>query len=102
MRQTQIFSGSSHPTLVDRICDRLGQTPGRVELKKFSNGETSVQIHTSVRNQDVFIVQSGSRKMNDSLMELLIMVSACKGGSARSITGIKNLYVCGTMQAKSM
>lgn len=87
MRQAQIFSGSSHPLLAERICDRLGQKPGQVELKKFSNGETSVQIQTSIRNQDVFIVQSGSSKMNDSLMELLIMVSACKGGSARSITG---------------
>ncbi len=87
MRQTVIFSGSSHPAFVDRICDRLGQQPGQVELKKFSNGETSVSIQTSVRNQDVFIVQSGSRKMNDSLMELLIMVSACKGSSAKSITG---------------
>ena len=93
MRQAQIFSGSSHPLLAERICDRLGQRPGRAELKKFSNGETSVQIQTSVRNQDVFIVQSGSSKMNDSLMELLIMVSACKGGSAKSITGMSPVYV---------
>jgi len=42
---------------------------------------------TSVRNQDVFIIQSGSSKINDVIMELLIMISACKGGSARSITG---------------
>jgi ribose-phosphate pyrophosphokinase len=75
----QIFSGSSHPALVDGICDRLGQTPGQAELRKFSNGETSVQIResssscfptaeinfapeTSIRNSDVFIVQSGSSK----------------------------------------
>lgn len=44
MRQTQIFSGSSHPALVERICDRLGQQAGKAELRKFSNGETSVQI----------------------------------------------------------
>lgn len=44
MRQTQIFSGLSHPTLVEGICDRLGQRPGKAELRKFSNGETSVQI----------------------------------------------------------
>lgn len=43
---------------------------------------------TSVRNQDVFIIHCGSSKMNDSVMELLIMISACKGGSARSITGM--------------
>ncbi|KAF1992357.1 phosphoribosyl pyrophosphokinase [Aulographum hederae CBS 113979] len=88
MRQTQIFAGSSHPVLVDQICDRLGQRPGRAELRKFSNGETSVQIQTSIRDQDVFIVQSGSSKINDSVMELLIMISACKSGSAKSITAV--------------
>ncbi|EON63630.1 hypothetical protein W97_02858 [Coniosporium apollinis CBS 100218] len=88
MRQTQIFSGSSHPRLVEGICDRLGQKPGKAELRKFSNGETSVQIQTSIRDQDVFIVQSGSSKINDNVMELLIMISACKGGSARSITAV--------------
>lgn len=50
-------------------------------------GETSVKILTSIREQDVFVVQSGSSKMNDSIMELLILISACKGGSANKITG---------------
>ncbi|OCL06600.1 phosphoribosyl pyrophosphokinase [Glonium stellatum] len=88
MRHAQIFSGSSHPSLAEGICDRLGQKPGKAELKKFSNGETSVQIQTSIRDQDVFIVQSGSGKINDNVMELLIMISACKGGSAKSITAV--------------
>ena len=83
----KIFSGSSHPLLVDAICERLGTSPSKVELKKFSNGETSVGFGTSIRDQDVFIVQSGSKKINDSVMELLIMISACKSGSAKSITG---------------
>lgn len=74
--------------MVEGICDRLGQKPGKAELKKFSNGETSVQIQTSIRDQDVFIVQSGSEKINDNVMELLIMISACKGGSAKSITAV--------------
>ena len=60
---------------------------GKSEVKSFSNGETSVNINTSVRDQDVFIVQSGSSNINDSVMEILIMISACKGGSAKSITG---------------
>ena len=42
---------------------------------------------TSIREKDVFVVQSGSSKMNDSIMELLILISACKGGSANKITG---------------
>ena len=50
-------------------------------------GETSVKILTSIREKDVFVVQSGSRRINDSIMELLILISACKGGSANKITG---------------
>jgi phosphoribosylpyrophosphate synthetase len=44
MRQTQIFSGSSHPALAASICDWLGQKPGEADLGKFANGETQVQI----------------------------------------------------------
>lgn len=79
MRQTQVFSGSSHPELVESICERLGSHPAQAELGKFSNGETKVQLsklgdqhlqkarlmwwpETSIRDQDVFIVQSGSNK----------------------------------------
>lgn len=90
MRRVKVFSGSSHPWLVDAICERLGTQPAKCDLGKFSNGETSVSIGTSIRDQDVFIVQSGSDKVNDTLLELLIMVSACKGGSAKSITGQSN------------
>ena len=88
MRGVQIFSGNSHPALTEAICERLGTSPAKCEVKKFSNGETCVNIEVSVRNQDVFIVQSGSPNMNDSVMELLIMISACKGGSAKSITAV--------------
>lgn len=88
MRGAIVFSGSSHPALVDGICDRLGMRRGSAALSKFANGETSVQIQTSIRDKDVFIVQSGSEKINDSVMELLIMISACKGGSSKSITAV--------------
>ncbi|KAJ5220619.1 uncharacterized protein N7469_009506 [Penicillium citrinum] len=88
MRGVQIFSGTSHPGLADTICERLGTSPAKADLGKFANGETSVNIGVSVRNQDVYILQSGSDKINDSVMELLIMISACKGGSAKSITAV--------------
>ncbi|KOS20662.1 Ribose-phosphate pyrophosphokinase 1 [Escovopsis weberi] len=63
-------------------------TPADAELTQFSNGETSVRILTSVREKDVFVIQSGSPKINDSIMELLIMISACKGGSANKVTAV--------------
>ncbi|KAM0348761.1 hypothetical protein ACHAPU_004200 [Fusarium lateritium] len=62
--------------------------PASAELTQFSNGETSVRILTSVREKDVFVVQSGSPSINDSIMELLIMISACKGGSANKVTAV--------------
>jgi ribose-phosphate pyrophosphokinase len=88
MRGVKVFSGRSHPTLVEAICERLGSSPAKCDLGNFANGEISVQIGTSIRNEDVFIVQSGSPHINDSVMEMLIMVAACKGGSAKSITAV--------------
>ncbi|RKF83015.1 putative ribose-phosphate pyrophosphokinase [Golovinomyces cichoracearum] len=88
MSNILIFAGSSCPTLATSICSRLGTRPAPVELSKFANGETSVKILTSIREKDVFVVQSGSSKINDSIMELLIMISACKGGSANKITAV--------------
>ncbi|EWC44726.1 ribose-phosphate pyrophosphokinase 1 [Drechslerella stenobrocha 248] len=88
MRRVQIFSGSSNPALCDAICERLGRTPSQCALKKFSNGETSVQVGCSIRDQDVFIVQGGGAKVNDAIMETLILISACKGGSANKVTAV--------------
>ncbi|OLN81275.1 Ribose-phosphate pyrophosphokinase 1-like protein 2 [Colletotrichum chlorophyti] len=88
MRGTLIFAGSSCPVLTAQICENLGMAPAEAELTQFSNGETSVRILTSVREKDVFVVQSGSAKINDTIMELLIMISACKGGSSNKITAV--------------
>jgi len=84
----KVFAGRSHPALAEAICERLGMSPSQCDLGNFSNGETSVQLNTSIRNEDVFIIQSGSRYINDSVMELLIMIAACKGGSAKSVTAV--------------
>ncbi|UPL03743.1 hypothetical protein LCI18_014677 [Fusarium solani-melongenae] len=88
MRNTLIFAGNSCPVLTGQICENLGMQPASAELTQFSNGETSVRILTSVREKDVFVVQSGSSSINDSIMELLIMISACKGGSANKVTAV--------------
>lgn len=88
MRKCKVFVGNSHPQLGDQICQRLGVEAAPATLKKFANGESSVQIGTSVRDEDVYIVQSGSGSINDHIMELLILISACKGGSAAKITAV--------------
>lgn len=61
---------------------------GKATVLKYSNQETSVTIGESVRDEDVFIVQSGCGEINDNLMELLIMINACKTASARRITAV--------------
>jgi ribose-phosphate pyrophosphokinase len=88
MRKSHVFVGSSHPELGKLICDRLGVEQGPCTLRKFSNGETSIEIGVSVRDEDVYIVQSGSDSINDHIMELLIFISGCRSGSANKITAV--------------
>ncbi|SJM86837.1 probable Ribose-phosphate pyrophosphokinase 1 [Zygosaccharomyces bailii] len=88
MRKCKVFVGSSHPELGNLVCERLGIQPAPCTLKKFANGETSVQIGVSVRDEDVYVIESGSPHVNDHIMELLILVSACKGGSAKKVTAV--------------
>lgn len=88
MPNIKVFSGSSHPDLTKRICDRLQIQVSNAALKKFSNRETNVEIGESVRGEDVFIVQSGCGEINDHLMELLIMISACKIASSCRVAAV--------------
>ncbi|XP_060535036.1 ribose-phosphate pyrophosphokinase 1 isoform X2 [Cylas formicarius] len=88
MPNIKVFSGTSHPDLAQRIVDRLGIDVGKVVTKKFSNLETCVEIGESVRGEDVYIVQSGCGEINDNLMELLIMINACKIASASRVTAV--------------
>nr|CAD7428442.1 unnamed protein product [Timema monikensis] len=81
MPNIKIFSGTSHPDLAQRIVDRLGIDLGKVVTKKFSNLETCVEIGESVRGEDV-------GEVNDNLMELLIMINACKIASASRVTAV--------------
>ncbi|CAH1761798.1 12957_t:CDS:2 [Entrophospora sp. SA101] len=88
MHNIVILGGSSHPQLAEQIALRVGVNLGHVELSKFSNKETNVEIRESVREKDVYIIQSGCGHINDNLMELLIMISACKTASAARITAV--------------
>ncbi|ODV94458.1 hypothetical protein PACTADRAFT_51294 [Pachysolen tannophilus NRRL Y-2460] len=92
MRKCKVFVGNSHPELGKLVCERLGIEPAPCRLKKFANGETSVQIDVSVRDEDVYIIQSSSPDINDHIMELLILISACKGGSAAKITAVIPMF----------
>lgn len=87
-----IFSGTSNPELSKEIAKYLEMPLSTAEIKRFSDGEISVQITQSVRGKDVFIIQPTSAPTNDNLMELLIMTDALKRSSANSITAVVPYY----------
>ncbi|KAF9063714.1 phosphoribosyltransferase-like protein [Rhodocollybia butyracea] len=84
----RILAGNSHPALAQSVAERLNVPLVPCTVKKFSNGELNVKISESVREEDVFIIQSSCNDANDNLMELLILISACKMASARRITAV--------------
>jgi ribose-phosphate pyrophosphokinase len=87
-----LFSGTSNPELSQEIAKYLEQPLSEASIKRFSDGEISIQISESVRGKDVFIIQPTSAPANSNLMELLIMTDALKRSSAKSITAVVPYY----------
>ena len=87
-KDIKIFTGNANPTLAVEICKIIGTKLGESEVKSFADGECSVSLYETVRGSDVFLVQSTCKPVNDSLMELLIMVDACRRASAGRITAV--------------
>jgi ribose-phosphate pyrophosphokinase len=83
-----ILSGRAHQNLTLRICDYLQIPPGQVRLYNFSDGENGCQIDENVRGGDLFVVQPTCPPVNDNLMELLILLDACRRSSATRITAV--------------
>lgn len=86
----KLISGNSHPDLANSIAERIGINIAKVGAFQYTNKETAVAVGESVRDEDVYIIQTGcgEREINDFLMELLIMINACKIASARRITAV--------------
>ena len=87
-RRLKVFSGTAHQTLSEEIANYLGIGLGKATIKRFADGEIYVQIKESIRGSDVFLVQPTCPPTNDSLMELLVMIDACRRASCRSITAV--------------
>lgn len=87
-RPLVVLSGRAHPDLTDRICDYLQIRRGAVRLYNFSDGESGCQIEENVRGGDVYVVQPTCRPVNESLMELLIILDACRRSSASRVTAV--------------
>ena len=82
----KIFAGNASKKLAKAICEHLDLKLGKMEVGRFSDGETSVNIQESVRGCDVFVVQSTNTPVNENLMDLLVIVDALKRASAGRIT----------------
>jgi len=88
MDKLTIFTGSANPELAGDICEALSVPLGKIDVSRFSDGETRVRIDENIRGKDVFVIQSTSSPANETLMELLIMIDAMKRASARRITAV--------------
>ena len=87
-KDIKIFTGNANPALAQEICKIIGTKLGEAEVKSFADGEASVSLYETVRGSDVFLINSTCKPVNDSLMELLIMIDACKRASAGRVTAV--------------
>jgi ribose-phosphate pyrophosphokinase len=95
-----VFSGRAHPQLTDRICDYLQIPRGEVRLYNFSDGESGCQIEENVRGGDVYVVQPTCPPVNNNLMEMLILLDACRRSSASRITAVMPYFGYGRQDRK--
>jgi ribose-phosphate pyrophosphokinase len=98
--QLTVFGGNSNPDLTEAICRYIGLPCGRAEVFKFSNDNTFVRICESVRENDVFVVQSFAAPVNDSIMEMLIMIDTLKRASAGRVTAVMPYFGYGRTDKK--
>ena len=98
--ELKVFTGNAHPELAKAVCRYLDISLGQAEVFKFANDNTFVRIQENIRQRDVFIIQPTCAPVNDSLMELLIMIDACKRASAGRITAVVPYYGYGRTDKK--
>ena len=92
LEDIRVFAGTAHIQLAADIAKRLGVPLGRATVSRFADEEIRVKIDESVRGADVFIIQSGCCPVNDSIMELLIMLDAFRRASTRRINVVMPYY----------
>jgi len=87
-KDIKVFTGNANRKLAADICKLIGIPLGNAEIGHFADGEVSASLYESVRGSDVFLVQSTCRPVNDNLMELLVMIDACRRASAGRVTAV--------------
>jgi ribose-phosphate pyrophosphokinase len=84
----KVFSGTGHRALALRIAEYVGTPLGKIDIRRFPDGEIFVKIDDNIRGKDVFVVQSLCYPPNENLMELLIIIDAARRASAERITAV--------------
>ena len=90
--RVKIFAGSSSKKLASRITEKLETNLSEVQITHFADGEVYVKPESSVRGCKAFLINSTSEPVNESIMELLIMIDALKRASAYKITAVIPYY----------
>lgn len=83
-----IISGTAHKELAEKIAKEVNVPLCNASVSRFADGEVSVQINDNIRGNDVFIVQTCSAPVNDSIMELLLMVSCARRSNVRRVIAV--------------
>ncbi len=96
-----VLNGGASRELAGRICKYLKVTRGAATLDKFPDGETLVKVEDDVRGKDCFVVQSTCPPVNDTVMELLILIDCLRRASARRITAVIPYYGYARQDRKS-
>lgn len=91
-RDWVILSGNANLPLAQKISERLGKPLGKMDVRRFSDGEIFVEIKENVRGRSVYVIQSTCSPVNDSLMEMLIIIDALKRASAKEINVVIPYY----------
>jgi len=99
--KVKVFSGSSNQPLAAAMCKELGIELGSIKLSRFKSGEIYVHYEESIRNYDVYLVQSLSYPINEHLVELMVMIDAAKRASAKTITVVLPYYGYARQERKS-
>ena len=92
MKGLKIFAGNSNPSLALKIAKHLGVELGFCQLGTFADGEIQVEIHESVRGQNVFLIQSTCPPANQNYMELFVLMDALRRASAKTINVVMPYY----------
>lgn len=88
-----LFGGTASPELAQKIADYLGKKLCGRDIILFPNDNLFVKLHSSVRGQDVYVIQTTSRPVHQNLMELLISLQTLRLDSAARVTAVVP-YLC--------